>query len=69
MKLGTVAYPQKGTFRIGVKIQQGTETTRVRVRWWAYKQNGAAAIDSGAKDSIDEAMASIMDAAAGSENG
>jgi hypothetical protein len=46
--------------------EYGTETTKVRVRWWAYKQNGAAATDSG---TIDEAMASMMDAAAGSENG
>jgi hypothetical protein len=33
VKIGTIAYPQKGTFRIGVKVQQSGEQGNVRVRW------------------------------------
>jgi hypothetical protein len=63
MKLGTIAYPLKGTFRVGVKVQQPTEATNVRVRWWAYKQNA----DESTQQAFDEAVADMSQAAAGSE--
>jgi len=34
--IGTVVYPQKGTFRIGIKSQR-SKLGKVRLRWWAYK--------------------------------
>ncbi|SFM02114.1 hypothetical protein SAMN03159341_11450 [Paenibacillus sp. 1_12] len=38
VKIGTVLYPQKGTFRIGVRLQQPTEATQINIRWWAFKK-------------------------------
>lgn len=35
--IGTVVYPQKGTFRIGIKSQR-SKLAKVRLRWWAYKK-------------------------------
>ncbi|MEF3312951.1 hypothetical protein PV433_29110 [Paenibacillus sp. GYB004] len=37
IQTGIVAYPQKGTFRIGIKLRQVAEARTVRVRWWAYR--------------------------------
>lgn len=37
LAIGTVVYPQKGTFRIGVRCQS-TKTKQVRIRWWAYRK-------------------------------
>lgn len=37
IQTGVVAYPQKGTFRIGIKLRQIAEARTVRVRWWAYR--------------------------------
>lgn len=37
MAIGTVLYPERGTFRIGVRCQTSAVTT-VRIRWWAYKK-------------------------------
>lgn len=34
---GSVLYPNKGTFKIGMRIQNGKKGDMVRVRWWAYK--------------------------------
>jgi hypothetical protein len=38
VSIGTIVYPKKGTFRIGVRVLQKTERTRLRIRWWATKQ-------------------------------
>ncbi|KRE72994.1 hypothetical protein [Paenibacillus sp. Soil750] len=70
VKIGTIAYPQKGTFRIGVKVQQSGEQGNVRVRWWAYSAEMAGvAQGSGASgDSLDEALSAMREAAsAGSD--
>ncbi|MDD2619957.1 MAG: hypothetical protein PHC92_04725 [Syntrophomonadaceae bacterium] len=37
LAIGTVVYPQKGTFRVGVRCQT-TKITHVRIRWWAYRK-------------------------------
>ncbi|MGI5912274.1 MAG: hypothetical protein ACOX6E_06830 [Syntrophomonadaceae bacterium] len=37
MAIGTVLYPERGTFRIGIRCQTSTVTI-ARIRWWAYKQ-------------------------------
>jgi hypothetical protein len=61
-QLGTIAYPDKGTFRIGVKVQYMVDPVEsVRVRWWAYK---AAAVSG---SSALPGIATIAEAAAGSE--
>jgi len=38
VSIGTISYPKKGTFRIGVRVLQRTDRTRLRIRWWATKQ-------------------------------
>jgi len=35
--LGTVVYPKRGTFHIGLKLQETTSLSRIRLRWWAFK--------------------------------
>jgi hypothetical protein len=35
VSIGTIVYPKKGTFRIGLRVHQKTERTRIRIRWWA----------------------------------
>ncbi len=70
VKIGTIAYPQKGTFRIGVKVQQSGEQGNVRVRWWAYSAEmaGVAQGSGGSGDSLDEALSAMREAAsAGSD--
>lgn len=43
VKFGTIVYPAKGSFRIGMKLAEATEADKLRVRWWAFKkwQEGA----------------------------
>lgn len=70
VKIGTIAYPQKGTFRIGVKVQQSSEQGNVRVRWWAYSAEMASTVSSSGNggDSLDEALSAMREAAsAGSD--
>ncbi|MCI3920974.1 hypothetical protein MO973_12090 [Paenibacillus sp. TRM 82003] len=38
VSIGSIVYPKKGTCRIGVRVLQKTERTRLRIRWWAVKQ-------------------------------
>lgn len=40
--IGTLVYPRKGTFRVGVKLQQATDASVVRIRWWAFRQQPGA---------------------------
>lgn len=64
VKIGTIAYPQKGTFRIGVKVQQTSEPSNVRVRWWAYSAEMASAVSASAgSDSLDQALSAMREAA------
>ncbi|NOU69195.1 hypothetical protein GC096_34840 [Paenibacillus sp. LMG 31461] len=70
VKIGTIAYPLKGTFRIGVKVQQSGEQGNVRVRWWAYSAEMAGVVQGsgGSGDSLDEALSAMREAAsAGSD--
>jgi hypothetical protein len=61
VKIGTILYPQKGSFRIGVRLQQPTEATQINIRWWAFKKIS----DAGeARDTIDLAL---LEAASGRE--
>jgi len=63
LKIGTVVYPKKGTFRIGIRLQQATEATKVRIRWWACRTEQGHA----AKGALDEALALMSEAAIGSD--
>jgi len=35
---GTLIYPERGSFRVGMKLNGGTEAERLRIRWWAFKK-------------------------------
>ncbi|MDF2959259.1 MAG: hypothetical protein K0S39_994 [Paenibacillus sp.] len=61
VKIGTLVYPRKGTFRIGVRLQQPTEATKIRIRWWAYKKPSEAEEASSAVEN------SVLEAASGRE--
>lgn len=37
VKLGTVQYPEKGTFRIGAKVFVPSGPATLRIQWWAVK--------------------------------
>ncbi|MBD2867580.1 hypothetical protein [Paenibacillus arenilitoris] len=67
VSLGTLVYPEKGTFRIGMKLQGETETTAsvIAVRWWAFKSLGAA--KAGASAMEDDRLESALAEAAASE--
>lgn len=56
---GTIIYPDKGSFRIGMKLGGATEATELRVRWWAFKKlpEGIRAAAAGIEDAIAEAAA------------
>ncbi len=64
VSLGTIVYPEKGTFRIGMKLQGEMESTAsvIAVRWWAFKSLGAAPqqgeLDNELTDAMAEAAAS-----------
>ncbi|GAA3405700.1 hypothetical protein ACFFNY_29785 [Paenibacillus hodogayensis] len=62
-QLGVVAYPQKGTFRIGIKVRQIAESRTVRIRWWAYR-NGQAQLDE--PEPVPD-IVTVSEAAAGSD--
>jgi len=34
---GSVVYPKKGSFKIGMRVKNGKDGERIRLRWWAYK--------------------------------
>ncbi|WP_274650203.1 hypothetical protein [Paenibacillus humicola] len=68
---GTIVYPAKGTFRIGMKLSQGTETPSIKLRWWAFKKlpgTGPAAVVRSAAGAGDGAGAGAAQAAAGRES-
>lgn len=47
---GTLIYPEKGSFRVGMKLNGGTEAQRLRIRWWAFKKLADSAIVAAQKD-------------------
>ncbi|QMV41097.1 hypothetical protein [Cohnella cholangitidis] len=60
---GTLIYPDKGGFRIGMKLGGATEATSLRVRWWAFKK-----LPGDANVAIANLQAGLAEAAAGNEN-
>ncbi|OPX87810.1 MAG: hypothetical protein A4E53_02345 [Pelotomaculum sp. PtaB.Bin104] len=43
--IGTVLYPNTGTFRVGVKLQAITKLSKIKVRWWAYRKPSTVSPD------------------------
>lgn len=43
--IGTVLYPNTGTFRVGIKLQAITKLSKIRVRWWAYRKPAGVSVD------------------------
>jgi len=62
VSIGMIHYPKKGTFRIGVRVQQKTERTRLRIRWWAVKTPADRQAEAGLLNPLE---ASLQEAAAG----
>ncbi|QJD84382.1 hypothetical protein [Cohnella herbarum] len=60
---GTLIYPDKGSFRIGMKLAGATEATSLRVRWWAFKK-----LADGGNVIVSNVETAINEAAAGTEN-
>ena len=54
LSIGTVQFPKKGSFRIGVRVHQKTERTRIKIRWWAVKAEADASSDRLTSDAIKE---------------
>lgn len=38
ISIGTIVYPKKGTFRIGIKTEGIIDVSQVKVRWWAFRK-------------------------------
>lgn len=41
VSIGTLLYPQKGTFRIGIRVDANSDLAKVKIRWWAFRKQGA----------------------------
>ncbi|MGI2296663.1 hypothetical protein [Paenibacillus sp. GXUN7292] len=54
ISIGTVQFPKKGSFRIGIRLHQKTERTRIKIRWWAVKAEAGEYADSLTSDAINE---------------
>ena len=39
ISIGTIVYPKKGTFRIGIKTKGVIDVSQVKIRWWAFKKD------------------------------
>ncbi|RKN75964.1 hypothetical protein [Paenibacillus ginsengarvi] len=63
-QLGAVSYPDRGTFRVGIKLGQVSESRTIRIRWWAYRNGQASGSETGSSpDSV-----TLSEAAAGAES-
>jgi hypothetical protein len=67
--IGTLIYPQKGTFRIGVKPQGSVSTSSVRVHWWAFKQLSKEQEGLASEEAINEIQSGLLEAAGSNETG
>lgn len=56
VSIGSIVYPKKGTCRIGVRVLRKTERTRLRIRWWAVKQEEEGPVSATAFGTLDQAM-------------
>lgn len=39
ISIGTIVYPKKGTFRIGIKTKGVIDVSQIKIRWWAFKKD------------------------------
>ncbi|PWK11535.1 hypothetical protein [Tumebacillus permanentifrigoris] len=58
--IGTLVYPHRGTFRIGVRLLEPAERGSLRVRWWAHRADA---------QSVQELAQPKLEAAAGTSDG
>ncbi|WP_309120045.1 hypothetical protein [Paenibacillus sp.] len=64
VSIATISYPKKGTFRIGVRVLQKTDRTRLRIRWWATKQPQEEGAAFGSAFGVFDEAANAKEAAA-----
>ncbi|NEN85219.1 hypothetical protein [Paenibacillus elgii] len=50
VSVGTVVYPRRGTFRIGLKLLSPAEGASLRLRWWAVRSSKDTAQQAAATD-------------------
>jgi hypothetical protein len=65
--IGTIIYPKKGTFRIGVKPHGSSSATSVRVHWWAFKQLSETLLVQAPEEALKEIKSGSLEAAASEE--
>jgi len=58
ISIGTVQFPRKGSFRIGIRVHQKTERTKIKIRWWAVKAEADEHADGMSSDAIKESWQS-----------
>jgi len=46
-RIGALAYPNRGTFRIGVHLLDTLNADALKIRWWAYKHPGEGLKEAG----------------------
>jgi len=44
-KIGVICYPKSGTFRVGLKLPQEFMDKKLRLRWWAIREDSEVAED------------------------
>ncbi|WP_372631657.1 hypothetical protein [Cohnella sp.] len=61
ISFGTLIYPDKGSFRIGMKLAGAATGTSLRIRWWAFKKlpEGSGYPAADLRKAVDEAAAGI----------
>ncbi|MEJ8546910.1 hypothetical protein [Brevibacillus borstelensis] len=71
ISVGTILYPRKGTFRIGIKLRAPVQMDFVRVRWWAMRPSSAAASKiretAGSLEENGKRKSDVYEAAAGTD--
>lgn len=45
VSLGAVVYVKEGKFKIGLKLKEDTKLNKIKIRWWAIKQNSSCIQD------------------------
>ena len=63
ISFGTLIYPDKGSFRIGMKLAGAASGTSLRIRWWAFKK-----LPEGSGYPVADLRKAVDEAAAGSDS-
>lgn len=68
VSIGTIVYPRKGTFRIGIRLKSPIQADHIRLRWWAVKNVPALVPKASAVMDVEDSSvssSSVDEAAAG----